>query len=184
MSSFVGIDASLTGTGVCVKIDDTTQVHTIKTNPRTKPNDLERLRYISDEIMALVPEDVSLICIEDYFTPTNKFQMGSAISLVGLGITIRLAMYEKGIPFVIVSPSQLKKFVSGKGNIAKNMVIHEIYKRYGKEVKDDNQADSLVLAYLADAIWSLHIDLDLSDLPKFQIDLAKKVYKERPKYHI
>jgi len=86
---------------------------------------------------------------------------------------------EKGLPFFIVSPGQLKKFATSKGNGPKGIVIREIYKRWGVNAKDDNQADACVLAHVAEALR----DGSTAE-HKYQQDVIQKVAKERPRYNI
>ena len=184
----VGLDMSLAGTGFCLKRGQTIMVDTIKTTTSTASNDLARLRYIVDKVIGMIPNDVNMICIEDFFTPANKAQLGSAIKLAMLGAIIRLALYELGYPFFVVAPSQIKKFVTGKGTAPKSIIVREVYKRWGIEAKDDNQADACTMAYVAEALlcWagpdtSLVTD---SEIPKFQKEVIKKILDDRPRYNV
>jgi crossover junction endodeoxyribonuclease RuvC len=175
---------SLSSTGFCLKRGTELTLETIKTNPRTSKNDLERLQYIIKEMLKRIPDDVTMICIEDYYVPMSKAQFGSAINLISLGTLMRIAMYNKGLPFYVPTASQLKKYVTGKGNCQKNMVLREVYKRWGVEAKDDNQADGCTLAYMAECIYDILNGNDLTKWPKFQLEVAEKVVKERPSYNI
>lgn len=177
--SYVGLDLSLQATGFCLRMGSSIIVETVKTNPRTCPNDLARLRHISNEVMTRIPKDVKMICVEDFFTPQNPFQIGAAISLAMLGATIRLALYEAGFPFYVVTASQIKKFATGKGIGQKSIVVREVYKRWGLDTKDDNQADAAVLAFMAESVCFLK-----EDAPKYQIEVVRKVVNERPHYNI
>jgi len=175
----VGLDMSLTGTGFCLKRGTSITVETIKTDTKTCPDDLARLKYIVGEVIRRIPQGTSMICIEDFFTPANAFQIGSAIKLAMLGAAIRLALYDAKLPFYIVAPSQIKKFVTGSGAAQKSIIVREVFKRYGLEVKDDNQADACTLAHIADQLCFLP-----EDAPKFQVEVVKKVLNERPCYNI
>jgi crossover junction endodeoxyribonuclease RuvC len=156
---FVGLDLSLTGTGVSVKQGGSITLDTIKTTPRTCTNDLARLRHIADECMKRIPKDVQMICVEDYFVPLNKAQIGSSMKLVALGTIVRMALFEAGYPFFIVSPGQLKKFITGKGNAQKSMIIKEVYNKWDIECNDDNHAEASVHSHMAEQIECL-INLD------------------------
>ena len=166
--SFVGLDLSLTSTGFCLKNGSTITIDTIKTEPKNFKNDLDRLIHIRNTIISKLPADVKMVCIEDFFVPSNKLQIGSGIKLAMLGTTIRLSLYERGIPFVIVSPNSLKKHILGKGVGDKCMVVREVFKKYGIDVKDDNQADASVLAYLAEHISQALSGKKMDDIPKYQ----------------
>lgn len=181
-SVVVGLDMSLTGTGFCLMSGGKITVETIKTTPKTSENDLARLIYITDEVMKRIPADTKMICIEDFFTPQNAMQMGSAIKLAMLGASIRLALYKAGLPFYVVAPSQIKKYVVGSGAAQKSLVIREVFKKYNLDVKDDNQADACVLAHIAnDVEWYPMMG---EDTPKYQEEVIKKVANERPHYNI
>lgn len=180
----VGLDMSLSSTGFCIKRGSDISLETIKTTPRTCKNDLERLQHIVKEMLKRIPDDVTMICIEDYYVPMSKAQFGSAISLCALGTLMRVALYNKGLSFYVPTASQLKKFVTGKGNCQKNMVLRDVYKRWNINAEDDNQADSSVLAYMAEAIVDVGNNGSLSNYPKFQQEVLKKVIEERPKYNI
>ena len=178
--SFCGLDLSLTSTGFCMKRGTTLTIETVKTEPKNFKNDLDRLIHIRDTLLRKIPVDVKMICMEDFFVPSNKSQIGSGIKLAMLGTTIRLALYERGMPFVIISPSQLKKFVTGKGVGEKSMILREAYKRWAVNAADDNQADAAVLAYLAEALVFPLTD----ETPKFQVEVIKTVRSERPRYNV
>jgi hypothetical protein len=51
---------------------------------------------------------------------------------------------------LIIPPSVLKKYVTGKGTgVQKNQILLNVYKKWGVEFNDDNAADSYALARLA-----------------------------------
>jgi len=181
---FVGLDMSLSSTGFSTKSEDGVHVETIKSTPKTAPNDLGRLLYICHAVMDKIPANVGMVCVEDYFTPSNRMQIGAAMKLVALGTAMRLALYHARLPFFIVSPPQLKKFVTGKGNSQKSLIVRDVYRKWGLDVNDDNQADAAVLAYMAEAIWKSISGDDVSQLPKYQQDVLKKVIADRPRYNL
>jgi len=186
--SFVGLDLSLTGTGFCVKRGAELQMVTIKTTPKTAANDLARLQYIRDTLMEMIPDSTMMICVEDFFVPHNPMQMNSAKGLIMVGTVTRIAMLERGLPFLVVADTQLKKYATGKGNGPKGIVIREIYKKWGINAADDNQADACVLAHMAEAIYC-HLSPDVSmvssvELHKYQVEMVEKVVAERPRYNL
>jgi len=182
-ASYVGIDLSLTSTGFCYKCGTELAMKTIKTTPKTAENDLERLRYIRKQVMGSIPFNTVMVCIEDFFVPHRPGQINAAKGLIMAGTLVRIAMLEHGLPFYVISPGQLKKFATGKGNGPKGLVIREIYKRWGVNAKDDNQADACVLAHIAETIDQLRRGADV-ELPKYQQDTITKVREERPRYNV
>ena len=189
---------SLTSSGVCVKVDGkvevltsiktkSTDLHWSKTKVPRPPKfscDLERYIHITREVMKLMPENVDLVVVEDFYIPQSKMQIGSAMKLVGLGHLIRCEMWEKGIPFVVVSPSQLKKFVSGKGTCPKDQVCKHVYKNWGIDPTNDDEGDATVGAYTAEAIGNyLRDKTSVDSLHKYQKDVIIKMTEERPFYN-
>lgn len=176
----VGLDLSLSASGMCVKRGVELQMRTLKTTPKTAENDLERLRFIRKGIMDFIPVDAVMVCVEDFFVPNQKNQINAAVKLIMLGTLVRVALLEKGLPMYVVSPGQLKKFATGKGNGPKGIVIREIYKRWGVNAKDDNVADACVLAHMAEAM----LEKPGFQIHKYQEDVIKKVIEEAPSYNV
>ena len=56
-----------------------------------------------------------------------------------------------------MTPSQLKKFVTGKGNVEKSVVMKEVYKRFGIDTDDDNTADAVVLGHIGMSLTGAYI---------------------------
>jgi crossover junction endodeoxyribonuclease RuvC len=180
----VGMDPSLTSSGLCLRSDGKVlAVRSIKTEPKNFPCDLARYRHIADEVMGFIPDNVSLVVVEDFFTPSNSAQIGSAMKLIGLGHLVRMRMYDQRIPFVVPAPSQLKKFVSGNGNCPKDMICKEVYKRWGIDTKNDDEADAVVGAHLAVALVEQLRGEDMSSYAKFQMDVVTNVLADRPFYN-
>lgn len=72
-----------------------------------------------------------------------------ALQLAGLGYLIRRAFWKLQVQTKDVAPTQAKKFLTGKGNIDKNLILKEVFKRYRNadgtpiDVDDDNIADAV-----------------------------------------
>ena len=176
---YVGLDLSLSSTGFCIKTGSEIRVETIKSKPDPAVNDLARLKYIAAEIMQRIPKGVSMICVEDFFTPGNAQQIGAAIKLAMLGTVVRMGLYDAGMPMFIIAPGQLKKYITSSGASQKSLIVMAVYKTWGIEVKDDNQADAMVLAHIAEAL-----DGSKTDYPKYQLEVLGKVRSERPRYNV
>jgi crossover junction endodeoxyribonuclease RuvC len=179
LSIYVGLDLSLTGTGFAKKDGTKMDMQVIKTKPKDFDHDLARLQFIRDKLMSLIPDDTALVCIEDFFMPHNSLQIRAAISLVQLGTLVRVALLERGIPMRIVAPQSVKKFATGKGNAQKGIVIREVYKRWGIEAEDDNQADGFVLSCLAESAYILASGGEQPNLAKYQIEVVDKLIKNK-----
>ena len=166
MSISLGIDLSLTATGV-IKLQDgkIIQRQLIKTKPTNKDplEELKRLEIIRDSIDTT---DVDIAILEGLaFMARNTTAL---VQLAGLNYLIRDRLYLDNIPFIIVAPTTLKKFVSGKGNSPKDLVLLETYKRYGVSFKDDNLCDAYVLARIGEALLDKKVKLT-----KFQAEVIE-----------
>lgn len=105
------------------------------------------------------PGAIVHVCMEGY-APGAKFQREQ---LGELGAAVKYALFN-ALPYpvghpTIVSPGQLKKFATGKGVAAKDIVIKEVFKKWGADFNDNNLADAFVLAKIAFALHSNSDDL-------------------------
>jgi Holliday junction resolvasome RuvABC endonuclease subunit len=65
---------------------------------------------------------------------------------------IKLWCEESQIPYKGVSPSEIKKHATGKGNSNKEMMMLAAQKRWGRKFTDDNEVDALWILDLAKTI--------------------------------
>jgi Holliday junction resolvasome RuvABC endonuclease subunit len=82
------------------------------------------------EELVMHPEDnvdVDVVVLEGYaYARANQaHQVGE------LGGVIRVALAEWGIPYVVVAPSALKLYATGKGNASKDNVVSAVSARTG-----------------------------------------------------
>lgn len=155
MPTPIGLDLSLTASGVSTPSD------TFTVTTRTGPALEARLVAIRETVVRSVlahPDPV--VFIEEL--PVGPQSTPKTIYLLGLVHSqIRVELYEAGIPVVMVMPSVLKKYATGKGNAAKSAVILALYKRTGLELADDNQVD----AYWLRAMGAQALGEPLIDVP-------------------
>lgn len=148
----IGIDPSLTGTAVAVikyKDGSLVCVQTFTTEKKDFHR-LERTCYIRNSVLRTIMkyrEGMAPVFIEGYGFGCK----GRAVfDLAGLGDAIRLSLVEfMGIAFYEIPPTLLKKFITGKGNSAKNIMLEKVYRKYGtgsETLLDDNQVDAFALA--------------------------------------
>jgi crossover junction endodeoxyribonuclease RuvC len=122
---------------------------------------------MSDLIQAVVDavHDTDFVAIEGFGYASQKgFLLG------GIGWGIRIELYRRGIPYVDVAPSLLKKFTGAKGNASKERIAVEVYKRWGFEHDSNNVTDAYVLAQIARARGT---EIKLT---KFQKDVLDKIF--------
>lgn len=168
MTKIVGLDPSFSGFGVAVSENGKISTQVITSNK----SGVTRLIELREQIRALV-NDADLVCIEDFaFSRANQ-----AHNLGGLGWTIRIMMHEENVPFVVVGTGQVKKFATGKGNAKKPEVMLAVYKRWGVELANDNEADAFVLMKIAEHLLSGNQE----EYPKFQREVIREIEKARSK---
>jgi len=145
LSITIGIDPSYTGTGIIALDTDTGNLKDqLVISTTTKYTEIERVRQIWKEISAFLVEPIDAVVIEGLaFAKKNKaHQMGY--------LHYRLREYleaSKTNPLIVIPPpSQLKKFVTGTGNAGKEIMLKEVYKRWGFDANDNNLADAYGLA--------------------------------------
>lgn len=138
---YIGLDPS-TRTGF-VALDATGNVLIAKEIMGDGKEDPKRMASQIDAIISNIKHD-DIVCIEGF-----GFASQQAIQLGGIGWGIRMALYRCNIPFIEASPSQLKKFATGKGNTPKDGMAVPIFKRWGFEHKSNNVTDAFVLAQIA-----------------------------------
>lgn len=129
----MGLDASLTSTGVC-HIDGRTSLI------RTKLRGPARLVYLRNSIEAQACT-ADLVVMEGYSfgSKQNGPQLGE------LGGVVKVALFEMGIPFVIIPPQSLKKIATGIGKGGKFGIMAEAIRRLGYKGKSDDEADAMWL---------------------------------------
>lgn len=182
---FVGLDMSLCSTGIAIIQGTQIMTDTVCTKPKNFDSPFTRVDHIITSVMGtMLPSIPTMICIEDYFTPSNRSQVGAAMKLIELGFSIRRELFWSGMPFFLIAPSQLKKFVLGKGIGAKSLILKEVYKKWDVDCNNDNEADACGLAYLAKALWDWEHNRAGTDWKKYEKAVLKTIWKDRPRYNV
>ncbi len=115
----------------------------------------------------LESNQVNMAVIEGYaFGAKNAREVVAELHSV-----IKLALYDKSIPFALIAPTSLKKFATGNGAAHKDEMVYEAA-RLGCPASDNNAVDAWWLRQAA-----LH-KFDLPgkvSLPKTQSVLVNKI---------
>lgn len=136
----MGMDLSLNGTGYCVR--DEIDFVTGRIVPNGKARGPLRLHYNRKAMRCVLDSypDITQAVVEGY-------SMGSVGRLADIGEwggIVRLELFERGIPAIVVAPTTLKKAVVGKGNATKEQVINFVKAQTGRILLDD-EADAWAL---------------------------------------
>ncbi len=139
----------------------------------TPTDELKRIIGIVEDIRthALQSRTIDIAVIEGL-----AFMVKNATSLTqlaGLNYFVRSMLWADGIPFVIVAPTSLKKFIAGNGAVKKDVILMEIFKKYNETIFDDNVADAYGLAIIGSSLVGEHVR-PLAEYQKEVINLLKK----------
>jgi len=147
----VGIDQSLTGTGLAlipkpkgIILGDGPQYSTTKIKPPT--HGVLRLMYIEEVVTRWIPEDADLVLMEGYAFAAH----GQAFGLGECGGIIKRVIHLKGKRLIVVAPGTLKKYVTGNGAAKKNTMLLNCYKKFAASFDEDDECDAYCLARLGD----------------------------------
>ena len=165
---YLGIDQSYTGFGMTFLGEDGSyQTSVAKFDSMGVTRLLNIQNYIIENIMVKrsTGHVIQATAIEGYAYGSQMANM-----LGELGGTVKLSlvkarayMAENACYPYIVSPSMLKKYATGKGNVQKNQMLLQVYKKWGVEFKDDNAADSFALAQLISGNAILEYEKEVYD---------------------
>ena len=118
-----------------------------------------------------------LVMIEGYAFGAKG---SSGISLGELGGVTRVALYDLNVPFIEIPPTQLKKFVTGKGTAKKEHMLMEVLDRWHEKFFDDNICDAFSLVQLGRAITNTQEGNLLAHQKETVSDVVKTWLKDHP----
>lgn len=149
---YVGIDLSFSATGICVSNKKFDRVSTGIISSRKDDSLFDRVRYISQEIRNYIASQVvkgtkiKCIAIEQLAYGSRSHRQ---LQIAYLHYRVRVDLMEWYVkefkadcPLYVVPPSTLKKFVTGKGNCKKNVMLKCCYQNWEFDTNDDNICDA------------------------------------------
>jgi Holliday junction resolvasome RuvABC endonuclease subunit len=141
----LGIDPSLTSTGLCLidwkgKLVESRTLTSKKTGPA-------RLVELRDGFDAYLRKNLPTACALEGYSFGSKHAREAVAEWGGL---LRVALYEWKLPTLVVPPMTLKKFVlPSAGSLQKNRIALESYKQWRVTFDTDDECDAHALAQLA-----------------------------------
>ena len=143
---YIGIDPSYSGFGITVLMYDEYFTQVIKFDNSGSTRLANIYEYLQNYLESITDEHpIKEVAMEGYAYGSQMSHM-----LGELGGVVKLALHYYGIEPLIVAPTSLKKYVTGKGTgVQKNVMLLSTYKKWGIEFTDDNAADSYALARIA-----------------------------------
>lgn len=148
---FVGIDPSLTGTGLII-LNDNAEI--IEQQLISTKHDSSNIYDIEVRILQIIDKISFILNIKNlygiYMENISWASKGEAFAqLASLNYAIRVFLYQNKILYNVIPPTSLKKYVANSGSAKKNLMLKEVYKRWGVDLNDDNLADAYGLARMA-----------------------------------
>lgn len=107
---------------------------------------LVRLKGKLNEIQQNAPVDLLVFEAARHCAPRMQ---GALVVQAELQGVIKNWCEENRVDYRGYSPSEIKKFATGKGNANKKMMIEAGRKKFGENLSSDNEADALWLLELA-----------------------------------
>jgi len=149
--SILGLDPSLTNLGFAsISSKSKTEISIPEVGTISlKSKSTDRLKHFVSILPYLLLKYMpNVVVVEDYaYGASNKsHQIGELGGLVRLVIAEYSEVINQFCLSIFLSPTQVKKFATGVGNSKKNIMLMHMFKQFGIELKDDNQADAFYLA--------------------------------------
>jgi len=158
----MGLDLSMTGTG-CVVMEDTNIIYQKLISTKLQKNeggkildqdDLRRILEIQREIGIIM--DITGFGMESCYCTEPRIAIegpalgiqGKTQSIVTLGKLLGIIEYwltTLPITYTIIPPTSLKKIITGKGIGKKEVMLKEVYKKFGLDFSDNNLCDAFCL---------------------------------------
>ena len=145
--NFLGLDLSVANTGVVVIDQNNKILHkdVLRTKPKTSTE--SRIIIIWDGVLQVHNNfKPQFIYIEELAYGARGDAM---LELAGVNYYVRTRFTALQIAFKMITPGTLKKFVTGKGTGKKELMLKEVYKKWGEDFDDNNECDAYCLARMA-----------------------------------
>lgn len=172
---YVGLDIS-TKTGIAIINPDHPKGVTVSTKQVTSTKTgMDRAHDIWNQVSILMNE-----AMPDHYAFSTSFKIiiegygfvrtQNLVPLIEIGTVMRYNLWTDGYKYIDVPPTSLKKFVTGKGNVKKEQMLKEVFKRFHIDCYSSDEADAVGLAY-----FGMALDNKLKiELPKAHLEALKK----------
>jgi crossover junction endodeoxyribonuclease RuvC len=166
MAVVLGVDPS-THTGIValdgLQIIEATEITCKKKFDQT----VDRALALSDQLVRIVERTQPSLIVFEGYGYSNQHTLAL---LVEIGTVFRVITRLLDIPHIEIAPTSLKKVVTGSGTAKKDLMLLEVFKRWGFEAKTDNIADAFGLAVCGQELLGFD-----TGIPKTHKDGLKKV---------
>jgi len=142
---YLGIDPSLSCTGLCLLDKSRELIHYDTMN--FKAGDPERLLKYKNALYKFIKKKkVKRIGIEGYAYAAGKNRGAGMVFNIGEhGGAMRIAMQQHKLSYLVIVPTQLKKFITGNGRADKEIVASSIERNFGYKIEWSRKKERLDL---------------------------------------
>lgn len=149
----VGVDPSLTCTGVCI-MDEHTVLRLFSIKTKRTDSDYSRQCQMVNGVRDILRKG-DVVVLEDFAFAARGGVSGKAAERIEIcGMIKFLAPLITGCPFFEVRPSHLKSFATGRSTSHKSDVVFSVRMDWGQDVANNDEADAFILAQMGRvAIW-------------------------------
>jgi len=145
---YIGVDPSYSSTALIIlnPAAEIQKQETYKVNKKGT-NTEYRLALIKekliDPIVQLNVDGEIKVCMEG---PSYSSRGSHVLQMGALNYFIRYWFYIHKVDYTVRTPNELKKFVTGKGNCKKDLILLKVFQKWGEEFSCDDLADAYGLA--------------------------------------
>ncbi|WP_354596120.1 crossover junction endodeoxyribonuclease RuvC [Streptomyces sp. JL1001] len=154
----IGLDLSLTSTGVCLPDGSTFRIKT-----RSKDGDRRLLQIRTAVRTAVCEHEPDVAVVEDL--PKHAMAAGLTAKVHGV---VLCELLDAGVPYAYVVPATLKSYACDHGNADKERMAAAAYLAAGAEFADDKGGDQ------CDAWWLRAAGHDALGAPLFSMPQAQR----------
>jgi crossover junction endodeoxyribonuclease RuvC len=145
---YIGIDPSYSSTGLIILNEDAEiqKQETYKFNKKGTDTEWRLIQVkekLIDPIINMHDGDIIKVCMEG---PSYSSRGSHVLQMGALNYFIRYWFRDSGVDYTVRTPNELKKFVTGKGNCKKDLILLKVYQKWGVEFSCDDLADAYGLA--------------------------------------
>lgn len=137
----------------------------------------QKIEFIKNQIATILlhinTKDI-IVFIEGYSYGSRNTKW--TFSAGELGGVIKNYLLNNNIHFFVVAPTMWKKFVCAKGNLKKEQILLQVYKKYGIEFKNNNECDAFCIGKFGEAYFEYRAG-NLEIFNKAQLECLRKFDK-------
>lgn len=172
----VGLDLSLTSSGVAVLADGEVTVSRVRSVGKKGDSLLARGRRLNRLKVQLLDlcDGADLVVIEGPAMNVSASASGAVHDRGGLWWLVVHSLIASGVPVMEIAPRVRAKYATGKGNAAKDAVFAAVLRRYTEvPIANNDEADAVVMVAIGARVLGVPIE---PSLPQLNLDVMPKLH--------